>query len=170
MSSEPNPVAPTSSRPRRSVLRGAAILIVGAGLGVGAATFVRRPPAAIVMPLTAAPIAQLSRWSWGPVTVKGRVVDIFGNKFVLHDDSGRALVETGPSGAWGNLVATDETVTVQGRFAQGFIHASVILHSDGRSDAVGPPRGRRGHWRLSWFRADAGRQLAASAPGRLAMD
>ena len=33
-----------------------------------------------------------------PVAVKGEVTDIFGNKFVIQDSSGRALVDTGPRG------------------------------------------------------------------------
>jgi hypothetical protein len=32
---------------------------------------------------------------WSTIEIKGQVAEIFGNKFVLQDASGRALVETG---------------------------------------------------------------------------
>jgi hypothetical protein len=97
---------------------------------------------------------------WSPVAVKGQVAEIFGNKFVVQDESGRALVETGREGEGASLVAKSETVTVQGRFERGFIHAVAITHGDGRNDLVGPPNppheralSWRGHGgRLSrWF-------------------
>ena len=67
------------------------------------------------------------------------MAEIFGNKFVIQDDGGRALVETGRQGEGGGLVAKAETVTVQGRFEHGFIHAVAIQHADGHNDVVGPP-------------------------------
>ena len=70
---------------------------------------------------------------------KGNVAEIFGNKFILQDDSGRALVDLGPRGEYGNPVTRGETVTVQGRFERGVIRAQVVAHADGRSDAFGPP-------------------------------
>jgi hypothetical protein len=76
------------------------------------------------------------------VAVKGTVVEIFGSKFILQDDSGRALVELGPQGEDGNVVTRGETVTVQGVFELGFIHAQLVSHADGRNQAFGPPRPR----------------------------
>jgi len=67
--------------------------------------------------------------------------EVFGNKFIIADASGRALVETGREGEGGRLVKPNETVTVQGQFERGFLHASVIQHEDGRADLVGPPKG-----------------------------
>jgi hypothetical protein len=72
------------------------------------------------------------------VTIKGRVAEIFGNKFIVQDGSGRALVETGPEGEGGKLVTSNEMVTVQGRFDDGFLHGSYIVHEDGRTEALGP--------------------------------
>jgi hypothetical protein len=43
------------------------------------------------------------------------------------------------------LVKPNETVTVQGRFERGFLHASVIQHEDGSADLVGPPKGPPPH-------------------------
>lgn len=67
------------------------------------------------------------------VAVKGTVAEIFGNKFILQDDTGRALVELGPRGEEGDVVAKGEPVTVQGLFDRGFIHAQLVSHADGRA-------------------------------------
>jgi len=87
---------------------------------------------------------------WSPVAVRGDVAEVFGNKFIVADDSGRALVDTGRAGEGGTLVARSEAVTVQGRFEHGFIHATVITHADGRSDVVAPPAPPRRRGLLSW--------------------
>ena len=125
------------SSKRRTALAAA---LVGASFAVGGgvtamALQARRP--ALIM-LTPAPIASMHDGS--EVAVKGQVAEVFGNKFVVQDDSGGALVETGRKGESGALVAKTETVTVQGRFEHGFIHAQAISHADGRNDFVGPPR------------------------------
>jgi uncharacterized protein YdeI (BOF family) len=73
------------------------------------------------------------------VAVKGSVAEIFGNKFILQDDTGRALVELGPQGEDGTVVAKGEQVMVQGRFERGFIVAQLLSHADGRNQAFGPP-------------------------------
>lgn len=140
---------PTSTRPgpvplppprwqsgrRRSAL--AAALIGACALGAGATALAQRGRAVTLVALTPAPIATMKDWS--PVAVKGQVAEVFGNKFIIQDDGGRALVETGRQGEGGGLVAPAETVTVQGRFEHGFIHAVAIQHADGHSDLVGPP-------------------------------
>src|ERR1700722_16734611 len=121
---------------RRRVALAAVLLgAFGAGGGVTAAALQARRPALIM--LTPAPITPLKDWS--EVAVKGQVAEIFGNKFIVQDESGRALVETGRRGEDGQLVAKSESVTVQGRFEHGFLHAEVISHPDGRNDFVGPP-------------------------------
>jgi hypothetical protein len=71
---------------------------------------------------------------------KGQVAEVFGNKFIVQDDSGRTLVDTGPRGEGGKLVAKGETVTVQGHFDNGFIQANVMTRADGTSEAFGPPK------------------------------
>jgi uncharacterized protein YdeI (BOF family) len=138
--SSPPPEPQSGFRPfhsgKRSPALFAALLVAFAvGGGVTAAALQARRPALVM--LTPAPITFMHDWS--EVAVKGQVAEIFGNKFIVQDDSGRALVETGRSGESGNLVAKSETVTVQGRFEHGFIHAQAISHSDGRNDFVGPP-------------------------------
>jgi hypothetical protein len=56
------------------------------------------------------PIGQLSP---DGVTIKGKAVDLFGDKFVLDDGSGRILVQTGPGGQ-PLSINSGETVTVTG--------------------------------------------------------
>jgi hypothetical protein len=73
------------------------------------------------------------------VAVRGSVAEIYGNKFILQDDTGRILVELGPRGEDGNVVTKGEQVSVQGRLDRGFITAQVVSHADGRNQGFGPP-------------------------------
>lgn len=109
-------------------------LVVGLAAGAGAMKLVR--PSVEMAPMTPVAISAMADDSL--VTIKGKVAEIFGNKFIVQDDSGRALVETGPQGEGGKLVASSELVTIQGRFDDGFLHGSYIVHEDGRTEALGP--------------------------------
>lgn len=115
---------------------GTALVIVGA-LGAGAGALAQRNHQPVLVTLVPAPVSAMKEWS--PVAVKGRVAEVFGNKFILADDSGRALIETGPKGDDGSLVSKDEIVTVQGRFEHGFVHAAALQHADNRTVLLGPP-------------------------------
>jgi hypothetical protein len=42
-------------------------------------------------------------------------------------------------------VAVGEPVSVQGRFDDGFLHASYIVHQDGKTDVLRPPPAPRPH-------------------------
>ena len=156
------PFAPLRSGKRRLVTAAALVGAFAVGGGVTAVALQGRQPALVM--LTPAPITAMHDWS--AVAVKGQVAEIFGNKFIIQDESGRALVETGPRGDRGQLVAKSETVTVQGRFEHGFIHAQAISHGDGRNDLVGPA----GPGPHGGPRGDAGGPpdgpLAQRAPGR----
>jgi hypothetical protein len=133
---EPQPrFRPLQSGKRSPALFAALLVAFAVGGGVTAAALQARRPTLVM--LTPAPITSMHDWS--EVAVKGQVAEVFGNKFIVQDDSGRALVDTGRSGGSGNLVAQSETVTVQGRFEHGSVHAQAISHSDGRNDFVGPP-------------------------------
>ena len=77
----------------------------------------------------------------GAIAAKGEVAEIYGNKFVMQDGTGRALVETGRQGEGGALVKPGEAVTVQGRFENGFLHALLITRADGTEVLVGPAGG-----------------------------
>jgi hypothetical protein len=129
--------ARTPSRKVRRRTAVAAALLGAFAVGAGATALAQRGRAVTFVALAPAPITAMKDWS--PVAVKGQVTEIFGNKFLIQDDGGRALVETGRQGEGGGLVAKSETVTVQGRFEHGFIHAIAIQHADGRNDVVAPP-------------------------------
>ncbi|NTI32985.1 hypothetical protein [Rhizobium rhizogenes] len=118
-----------------------AILAVGAAGGAGAMKLTR--PSVELAPMT--PVAISSMPDWSLVTIKGKVSEVFGNKFIVQDDSGRALVETGPAGDNGKLVDVNELITVQGRFEHGFLHGSYIVGQDGRTEALGPAGGPPHH-------------------------
>jgi hypothetical protein len=136
---EPGPDAASPRRaaiPRRTWVVGAvaAPLLLGAvGLSLAQGT--------AVQPTPVAPVAIQALAPSGATAVKGEVAEIFGNKFVIQDGTGRALVETGREGEGGGLVAKGETVTVQGRFETGFLHARVLTHGDGRTNLLGPAGG-----------------------------
>jgi hypothetical protein len=67
------------------------------------------------------------------------VAEIFGSMFIVDDGSGRALIDLGPRGRNADAVAKGETVTVQGMFERGIVHAQIVSHADGRTEAFGPP-------------------------------
>jgi hypothetical protein len=155
------------SDPRRTyrpLITLVAVFVVALMLGAGLTTLAGLRRQVAFAPLTPAPIAAMHDWS--AVAVKGQVAEIFGNKFVVQDESGRALVDTGPEGEGGNLVAPSETITVQGRFERGFIHAVAISHADGRNDIVGPPGPPPHRGLLSWRGVeDLSRWLPFRHPG-----
>ncbi|MBL0935560.1 MAG: hypothetical protein IBJ07_12520 [Rhizobiaceae bacterium] len=74
------------------------------------------------------------------ITIEGRVTDVFGNKFVLEDDTGRVLVETGPSWWRTTEVAVGERLTVMGEpDPSRTFDAFSIIHEDGREIKVRDP-------------------------------
>ncbi|MGR9239780.1 hypothetical protein ACU8OH_13315 [Rhizobium leguminosarum] len=119
------------------VIAAAVALVIGAAGGASAVKMMRPTPE--MAPLT--PVAISAMPASSLITIKGKVAEIYGNKFVLQDDSGRALVETGRAGEGGALVIPDEAVTVQGRFDDGFVHANYLVRQDGRTEALRPPKG-----------------------------
>jgi hypothetical protein len=145
---EPKSLPPPQRRIRLSratVVPGAValLLITGAALGAGGTRLAQNWQPRSVMLLQPAPIDKMAERS--PVAIKGDVAEVFGNKFVVQDGSGRALIDTGPRGEGRAIVARGETVTVQGRFDNGVVHADVLAHADGRNEAFGPPdRGPKG--------------------------
>lgn len=156
-------VPSTSRQRRRRALAVAATALLAAGIGgIAVAQAQPAPPAPPAAgappppppggpaPAPAAPgqpqavmlITPLQIASLQPadvVAVKGSVAEIYGNKFILQDDSGRMLVDLGPRGDDATVVTRGEQVSVQGRFDRGFIAAQVVSHADGRAEAFGPP-------------------------------
>ncbi len=128
-----------SRRPvrNRSLLAGIALAVVGAAVGAGGMKITQtRQPKSVVL-LQPVSIDKLRSGSMS--AVRGNVSDIFGNKFLVEDGSGRALVDLGPRGENATVVTKGENVTVQGMFERGVVHAQVVSHADGRNEAFGPP-------------------------------
>jgi len=149
--SDPSPPARWQGRPR-GLLAGAAlaVLIVGAAAGAGGVKMAQRWQPQSVMLLQPMAINRLA--AGDAVAVRGSVAEIFGNKFVLDDGTGRALIDLGPRGEDTDTVSKGETVTVQGMFDRGIVHARIVSHADGRNEAFdappppppdAPPRPRR---------------------------
>jgi uncharacterized protein YdeI (BOF family) len=125
-------------------LGGAGLLILGGA--AGAVTLAATRPGVEMAP--ANPIAIRALASDSIVTVRGRVAETYGNKFILADATGRALIDAGRENSGSALVSPGQTVTVQGRFDDGFVHASFLVKPDGKVTALGPmggpPRGPHG--------------------------
>ena len=122
---------------RTKVMTGAvALLALGAAGGAGAVSLTR--PAIEMAPTVPTAIARLPQTS-GIVTVKGRVAEVYGNRFVVQDGSGRTLVDAGREG--GSAVRTGSGLTVQGRYDDGQLRASYLVDPQGQVEAVGgrPP-------------------------------
>src|ERR1700760_1041601 len=126
----PNPSSPHSQRARpRGLLIGAALALLAAGgAGAGGMKLAQNWQPRSVLLLQPTAIASLQPGN--PSAVRGIVADIFGNKFVVEDGSGRALVDLGPRGEDTNAVSKGETVTVQGMFDRGSVRAQVVSHAD----------------------------------------
>ena len=128
-------------RRNRLALAAAGLLVVGGT--AGAVTVAATRPSVTMAPAT--PIAIRALQSDGIVTIRGQVAEKYGNKFVMADSTGRALVDLGRDGEGGNLVAAGQPVTIQGRFEDGFVHASFLVAPGGKVTALGPvggpPRG-----------------------------
>jgi hypothetical protein len=140
-----NEAHPRSTLHRRRRLMIAAAGLLALGGAAGAVVVAETRPSVTMAP--AVPIAVRSLSS-GIVTVRGRVADIYGNKFIIADSSGRALVDTGREGERETLVTVGELVTVQGRFDRGFVHAAFLVGADSKVTALrplgGPPYGPGG--------------------------
>ena len=131
-------------RRNRLAIAAAGLLVVGGA--AGAVTVAATRPTVTMAPAT--PVAIRSLRSDGIVTIRGNVAEVYGNKFVMADRTGRALVDLGREGEDGTLVTAGQPVTVQGQFEQGFIHAAFLVGANGKVTALGPvggpPRGRVG--------------------------
>lgn len=120
----------------------AALLLLGAGAAGGAGAVAMTRPAVEMAPVQPVPIASLPSRS-GIVTVRGRVAEVYGGRFTVQDGSGRTLVDAGPDGR--NAPAAGAAVTVQGRFDEGVLRASLLIGANGRVTQVGPPPGGPRH-------------------------
>jgi uncharacterized protein YdeI (BOF family) len=116
-----------------------ALLAIGAAGGVSAASLTR--PAIEMAPTVAIPAAKISTTT-GIVSVKGRVAEVYGDRFVIEDGSGRAMIDAGRDN--GLTFTKGAAITAQGRFDDGQLRASFITTADGEIVQVGR-RGRQDH-------------------------
>lgn len=146
----PEDLEPAHARRRFALDRRGNLALAAAGLlavggAAGAVLTAGTRPSVSMAPATPVAIGSLS--SPGIVTIRGRVAEIYGNKFIMTDASGRALVDTGREGDGRQLVTAGEPVTVQGRFDRGFVHAAFLVGPDNKVLALGPlaapPHGAR---------------------------
>lgn len=75
------------------------------------------------------------------LTIEGTVADVFGNKFVLEDETGRVLVETGPSWFHNIAVTQGERLTIVGEPDGDGFDAYRITRQDGTEIVVRDPNG-----------------------------
>ncbi|WP_298093221.1 hypothetical protein [uncultured Sphingomonas sp.] len=116
-----------------------ALLAIGAAAGgTGGAAFSH--PEIRMAPTTVTPIARLAG-SQGIVRIKGRITEVYGDRFVMADGTGRAMIDAGRPD---RLPAAGQTISVQGRFDDGQFRAAYLVSADGMVEQVGP---RPGHGR-----------------------
>ena len=113
----------------------AGVALVGMGMAAGAGAVSLTRPAVEMAPTVPTPVAKLPA-SDGTVTVRGRVAAVYGNRFVVEDHSGRALVDAGRDGAG---LRTGAPVLVQGRFDEGQLRARFLVDGQNGVREVGAP-------------------------------
>lgn len=121
---------------QRLGLGAAALLAIGAAGGAGAMSLGR--PAVEMAPTVATTIARLGS-TQGIVTVRGRVAEVYGDRFIVQDSTGRVLVDAGSGDR--NGLATGNAVLVQGRYDNGQLRARFLVDGSGNVEEVGPPQG-----------------------------
>lgn len=133
-----NPVRRFGVSSRTAIILGA-LATLGVGGAAGAVAGHAMRPAIEMAPLKPVAIRSLAAGD-GVITIRGRIAEVFGNKLIVDDSSGRALVETGPAGD-DALAAVGALVTVQGRYDRGVVHASFLVDPAGKVVALAPMHG-----------------------------
>lgn len=129
------PAAPAPGpRWSRPVLAAVAAALILTGLGVGASAERLLRPEETQTLLEPIAVTALSEGDLG--ALKGQVMEVYGDKFILQDATGRALIETGPSAKDGSLVTPGEVVTAQGDLEDGLLRARLIVRADGTAEEL----------------------------------
>ncbi|MBD8546498.1 hypothetical protein IFT82_07010 [Sphingomonas sp. CFBP 8760] len=123
----------------RMGLTAAALVAAGAAGGAGAVSMTR--PAVTMAPTVATPIARLAASS-GVVTVKGRVAEIYGDRMIVQDATGRTMVAGNREVA--ATLTRGSAVMVQGRYDDGQLRAAYLVDPAGQVTEVGPRHGPGG--------------------------
>ena len=122
------------SAKQRLALGGAALLAIGVAGGAGAISLTR--PAIEMAPTVPTEVAKLAS-SRGIVTVRGRVAEVYGDRFIVQDATGRVLVDAGRGDE--RAPPAGSQILVQGRFDGGQLRARFLVDGAGNVEAVGPP-------------------------------
>lgn len=88
--------------------------------------------------LAQTPIGSLSS---GGITIEGTVTDVFGNRFVVQDSTGRVLVEAGPERHHRLDIRPGERLRITGRPDKGGFDAFTIRRENGTEIFIRPPYG-----------------------------
>jgi hypothetical protein len=133
----------SSTAARRFKLSLAAIgLVAVGGVAGGAIGHEFRPPIEMA-PTHIVAIRSLAT-AQGIVTIRGRIAESFGNRWVVDDGTGRTLVDGGPRGDDDKLAPLGAVVSVQGRFDRGAFHPSFLVDASGTVTPLGH-HGHHGH-------------------------
>lgn len=119
----------------RAALAAGVAGLVALGATAGASAVQATRPSIEMAPTLPTPIAKLPA-SNGVITVKGRVTEVYGDRFVVQDQSGKAMIAAG--GEVRGAVTVGQLVTVQGRYDDGQLRASYLVDQNGSIAAVGP--------------------------------
>ncbi|MBU8545660.1 MULTISPECIES: PepSY domain-containing protein [Roseomonadaceae] len=98
--------------------------------GLAAPAFAQAPAAPAT---TQTPIGAIAP---GGIAIEGQVTDVFGNRFVLQDATGRVLVEAGPDWYHRLDIRQGERLRVIGRPDGGSFDAFTIRREDGREITI----------------------------------
>ncbi|GGB31463.1 hypothetical protein GCM10011380_21030 [Sphingomonas metalli] len=128
------PLTDRIGRRQRVAIAAAALLGIGAAGGAGAVSLTR--PSIEMAPTIATPVAKLAGSS-GIVTVRGRVAESYGDRFVVQDATGRTLVAAPRTDA--SSFTRGQPVLVQGRFDDGQLRARFLVDGSGTVREVAPP-------------------------------
>lgn len=122
---------------RRTRLGLGAAILLGAGAAGGAGGVSLTRPTAEMAPIVTTTIAKLPSTD-GIVTIKGRIAEVFGNRFIVQDQTGRTMIDAGRLA--NSPLTIGQTVSVQGRYDDGQLRPSYLVGPDGRVTEVGPGR------------------------------
>jgi uncharacterized protein YdeI (BOF family) len=75
------------------------------------------------------------------VVIDGTVEQVFGNKFLLKDNTGVALVDTGPRSHATRTFVVGERLKVRGKLDNSEFEARQITRADGAMETIRPDRG-----------------------------
>ena len=152
------------SHKARLGLGGAALLALGLAGGAGATKLTR--PAVEMAPVMPVAIASLPTRD-GTVTVKGKVAEVYGDRFTVVDASGKTMVDAREGDS---MIQPGATLLIQGRYDDGQLRASFLVDGNGKIASLGPagrpPRGPHGPGERGPGRPDGPGGPDARGPGR----